>query len=142
MQAQTIFDGASCYDDAMPKGRPSLRERPPFGERVFQARQACGLSQTETAARLGLTQSGYAAWERDPVALRPEQIGLLAAVLEVTTEQLLGNEPSKRAATAPAGRARQLFDAVSKLPRRQQEKIFDIIQPFVAAHSQDAQKSA
>jgi transcriptional regulator with XRE-family HTH domain len=126
----------------MPKGRPSLRERPPFGERVFHARQALGLSQAETAARLGLTQSGYAAWERDPVALRPDQIAQLAAVLEVTTEQLLGNEPTKRAVSAPVGRARQLFDAVSKLPRRQQEKIFDIIQPFVAAHSTETQKSA
>ena len=126
----------------MPKGRPSLRERPPFGERVFLARQALGLSQAETAARLGLTQSGYAAWERDPVALRPEQIGQLASVLEVTAEQLLGGEPIKRAVSAPAGRARQLFDAVSKLPRRQQEKIFDIIQPFVAAHSTETQKSA
>ncbi len=88
-----------------------------------------------------VSQSGYAAWERDPVALRPEQIAQLAAVLEVTVEQLLGKEAVKRVSAAPAGRARQLFDAVSKLPRRQQEKIFELIQPFVAAHSSDSQKA-
>jgi len=117
----------------MPRGRPSARKRPPFGERVFQARQALGLSQAEVAQKLSLTQSGYAAWERDPIALRPEQIAALAAVLQVSTEELLG-PPTKARGTGPAGKLRRLFEQAAALPRSRQERIVIVLEDMLAAH--------
>ncbi len=43
-----------------------------------------GLSQQELADRLGLTERAYAHWERNPVALRPEQLLSLADALNVS----------------------------------------------------------
>jgi transcriptional regulator with XRE-family HTH domain len=39
-----------------------------------------GLSQAEVAEKMSMKQAGYAAWERDPVALRQEQIRRLAEI--------------------------------------------------------------
>ena len=52
-------------------GRPSKRPRTAFGERLFAARTAAGLSQVEVAQKLGITQTAYALWERRPMALAP-----------------------------------------------------------------------
>ena len=118
----------------MPKGRPTTKPRTDFGLRLFAAREARGLSQTQVAEKLGITQSSYADWERYSVALRPEQLALLAEVLEVTVEDLLGTKPKNRRGAGPAGKMRQLFEAATVLPRTQQQKIVDILEPFVSRH--------
>ncbi len=119
---------------AMSRGRPSKRQRSSFGERVFSARQALGLSQAEVAKQLHITQSAYATWERDVVALRPEQIAMLSDILKVSSEELLGKASKPRRGSGPVGRAKRLFDLLSQLPRNQQEKILSVIEPFVLQH--------
>ncbi|MEI9998538.1 MAG: hypothetical protein WDO13_04915 [Verrucomicrobiota bacterium] len=54
----------------------------------------------------------------------------MAKVLGVTVEELLG-QPKPSRVISPGGRARQLFEAVSRMPRRQQDKVLDILEPFV-----------
>jgi transcriptional regulator with XRE-family HTH domain len=98
-------------------------------------REQTGLSQQQVAERLGMTQRAYAYWERNPVALRPEQFQQLARVLSVSVEELLGESPSKRGGTGPAGKMRQLFDAASRLPRSQQQKISAVLEPFIRQHA-------
>jgi hypothetical protein len=48
----------------------------------------------------------YAYWERNPVALRPDQLQKLAEALSVSTEELLGESASKRRGSGPAGKMR------------------------------------
>jgi len=74
-------------------------------------------------------------WERYPVALRPEQIEKAAAVLQVSVEHLFGKTAAKSRGGGPVGKMRQLFEAVSQLPRGQQEKVSAILEPFVARHA-------
>jgi hypothetical protein len=50
-------------------------------------------------------------------------------------EDLLGNNGSKRRGTGPAGKMRQLFDAASRLPRSQQQKVAAVLEPFIKVHS-------
>lgn len=123
------------YIGDMQTGRPSKRPRPPFGARLHALREAAGLSQEQLAARLGLTQRAYAYWERNPVALRPDQVLKLAAALGASVEDILGESGSKRRGTGPAGKMRQLFEAASRLPRSQQQKVADILQPFIREHA-------
>jgi len=135
MQAQTVIPKNFPYDPAdMRTGRPAKTTRTAFGKRLHQARTAAGLSQTQVAELLGLSQSGYAAWERENVALRPDQVSRLCSILRVKVEELFEDGPSVRR-TGPAGKARLMFEAVSRLPRRQQEKIFDLLEPFITAHA-------
>jgi len=118
-------------DDMQQQGRPSSRPRPSFGQRLFDARQALGLSQAEVAEKLGMKQAGYAAWERDPVALRPEQIGRLAEILKVSVEHLLGVEEKPARKGGPTGKVRKVFEKVSRLPRHQQSKVVEFVDAFV-----------
>jgi transcriptional regulator with XRE-family HTH domain len=134
MQAFLISPPTGLYASVMQTGRPSKRPRSPFGQRLLALREVTGLSQAQVAERLGITQHAYAYWERRPVALRPEQLVQLATILKITVEELMDEAAAKRRSAGPSGKARQLFEAVSKLPRRQQEKVFSILEPFVREH--------
>lgn len=117
-------------DDGMQRGRPSQRPRCPFGERLCAARTALGFSQAHVAEKPGITQTAYADWERYPVALRPDQVEKLIGILKVSVEQLYGNGQEKRQG-GPVGKARRVFEAVSRLPKRQQQKIVEVVEAFV-----------
>jgi len=122
----------------MKTGRPSKQERPAFGQRLHELREAAGLSQQQMAGKLGMSQRAYSHWERRSVALRADQVTGLAKILGVTADSLLGVEPLKLRGSGPAGKMRLLFEAVSKLPRSQQEKVTAILEPFVNQHSKAA----
>jgi transcriptional regulator with XRE-family HTH domain len=124
------------YNAPMPSnmGRPAKSERTDFGERIVAAREEAGLSQRELAEKLEITQRALSWWEREPVALKPDQMAALAKALGVSTDHLLGVEPPKKRGTGPIGKARKVFEAVSKLPRHQQQKIVDVVETFVASH--------
>jgi len=67
--------------------------------------------------------------------LRPEQLLKLAAALGVSIEDLMGENGSKKRGTGPVGKMRQLFEAASRLPRSQQQKVTDILSPFIKEYS-------
>jgi len=60
----------------------------------------------------------------------------MARAVGVSVDELLGETDKKRRAGAGrTGRIRRLFEAASKLPRSQQEKIAAVIEAFVNQHS-------
>ena len=61
----------------------------------------------------------------------------MAKALGVSVEVLLG-EPTARRTVKPGGKAGAVFEAVSKLPRRQQQKIVEVVEALVAQHSKAA----
>ena len=136
MQALSLTKYSLPYSGGMQTGRPSTKERPPFGARIHALREQAGLSQQQLADKLGLTQRAYAYWERNPVALRPDQLRNLANALGISIEELLGDEGSKRRGTGPAGKMRRLFESASALPRSQQQKVIALLDAFVAQHAQ------
>lgn len=101
--------------------------------RLKAFRQAAGLSQRELARQIGQDQSNIRYWENSGNLPRSDVLLPMAKALGVTVEELLG-EPRPKRVVSPGGRARQLFEAISKMPRRQQEKILDILEPFVREH--------
>lgn len=120
----------------LPSGRPAKsNSRSEFGERLFQARAEKGLSQTQVAEALGITQPSYADWERRSVALKPEYLPRLAELFGVSIEFLLGMpERPKRVASGPTGKLRRLFEEVNELPRHQQQRIGAMIEDMIVAH--------
>jgi len=121
------------YNAGMKTGRPSKLPRTEFGERLRAAREAAGLSQAQVADKLGITQAAYAFWERRNVALRPEQIEQVAAILGVTTEQLFAAAAKPRGA-GPAGKLRQVFERASQLPREQQKHVLRAVEDALAGY--------
>jgi transcriptional regulator with XRE-family HTH domain len=138
MQALCLFSTNDRYAASMQTGRPSKRPRPAFGERLYTLREQAGLTQAQVAEKLGISQRAYAFWEREPVALRAEQVTVLAKVLNVTADSLLGLQTAKARGSGPAGKVRKLFEAVSRLPRRQQQKIVEVVEALIAQHSKAA----
>ena len=132
MQVQTVIHLGDPYTADMPAGRPAKHQRSPFGERLVIARQQAGLSQIQVAERLGITQPSYADWERRVVALKPEYLPKLATLLHVSVDYLLGNEAKKPRNSGPSGRVRRVFEAVSRLPRKQQQKVVEMAEGFLA----------
>lgn len=135
MQAIQLTFEEDPYNPAMKTGRPSKLERTPFGARLHAAREAVGLSQAQVAAKLGLTQAAYAFWERRKVALRPEQIEQVAAILNVTAEQLFGSAKTEpKRGSGPAGKLRQVFERANKLPRDQQKHVLRVVEDALAGY--------
>ena len=85
------------------------------------ARKAKGLTQTEVATAIGLTQNGYSYWENGKAKIDREQIIKLAALFEVSVDYLLGNTetPSSNGIRIPV-----LGDVAAGIPI---EAITDIV---------------
>lgn len=142
----------STYPTPAPENRPythrvmprkSTKTRPPQGVRLAELRKAAGLSQYELASYVGVPQANIAFWERSEKPPRSEVLPKMAEALGVSVEDLLivGDEkPLKRKAAKsngrPAGKVREVFDRVSKLPRRQQEHIVNWVSAYVSQYEQ------
>jgi transcriptional regulator with XRE-family HTH domain len=133
MQALCSISTNAGYSSDMKTGRPSERQRPPFGQRLYELREAAGLTQAQVAAKLGISHRAYAFWEREPTAVRAEQLATLAEMFGVTADFLVGRQSSKQRGSGPTGKMRQLFEAASNLPRRQQQKIIGQVEDFLVA---------
>jgi transcriptional regulator with XRE-family HTH domain len=120
---QAHFSGA-VYAVAMTAKKGHLRS----------LREKCGLTLREFSRQIGEHPSNVSYWERTESIPRSDVLAPMAKILGVTVEELLG-EPKPRRATAPGGKARQVFDAVSRLPRRQQQKIVEVVEALVAQHA-------
>ena len=135
MQAFPLTEESPVYTPVMQTGRPAKRERTPFGQRLHTLREQAGLSQEQLGAKLGLSQRVYAYWERHPVALRPDQLLSLAEALNVSVEDLVGTNGKKKRRAGPTGKMKQLFEAASRLPRSQQQKLAAVLEAFVNQHA-------
>jgi hypothetical protein len=51
-------------------------------------------------------------------------------------DDLVGTNGSKKRGTGPIGKMKQLFEAASRLPRSEQQKITALLDPFIAHHAQ------
>jgi len=59
----------------------------------------------------------------------------LAQALNVSVDELVGTNGTKKRGSGPTGKMRQLFEAASRLPRSQQQKITALLEPFIAHHA-------
>ncbi len=104
--------------------------------RLRTLRQARGISVRELARQIGEQSSNVSFWERTGTLPRSDVLLPIATALGVTVEQLLGEEKPSRV-ISPGGRVRQLFEAVSKMPRNKQEMILKMLEPFVREHAKE-----
>jgi transcriptional regulator with XRE-family HTH domain len=112
-------------------GRPAQSSRPAYGQHLAELREAAGLTQQQLADKLGVPQSNITFWERSEKPPRGEVLPKLAAALNVSADALLRLTPPKPKKQAAKGRLQLVFEAASKLPRRQQEKVAEFVEAFV-----------
>jgi transcriptional regulator with XRE-family HTH domain len=131
MQAILTASELSCPG----MGRPAQRERPAYGQHLAALREAAGLTQQQLAAKLGVPQSNIAFWERWDKPPRGDVLPTLADALGVSVDALLGVAPPKPKRQPAKGKLQQVFESASKLPRRQQQKIAEVVEALVAQHT-------
>lgn len=87
------------------------------------------------AERLGISQPVVSDYERGAIRLHGELILKVAEILNVSADELLGKETNKPKAR-PTGKVQQVFEEVSNLPRRQQDKVIEFVSAFVRQQRQ------
>ena len=55
----------------------------------------------------------------------------MTEILNVSVDKLFGKEEKNGRRGGPVGKARRLFEAVSKLPRSQQQHVLTVVEAFV-----------
>ena len=135
MQAISVNSKTDGYVADMRTGRPITKEATALGHRIGIARRAAGLTQQQLADKLGTTQRVITYWEREAVGLKAEQLTSLAEALGITLDQLMGKPQPKARGAGPTGRARQIFDRVTSLPRVQQHNMLDTIEALMAGQA-------
>ncbi len=104
-------------------GRPTNRKRTKFGERIVSAREAAGLSQKDLADKLGISQRSSSWWERQNVALKPEQLADLAEALGVSADYLLGKDPKRNGGSALPVRLKRCSRLFPNCPATNRKKL-------------------
>lgn len=102
------------------------------GSRLRALREASGLTLRELARQIGEQPTNLSYWERTGNLPRADLIIPIAQALGVTPEEILGQEKPKRAAN-PGGKVRTVFEQVQRLPRRQQDKIVEVVEALLKA---------
>jgi transcriptional regulator with XRE-family HTH domain len=105
--------------------------------RLRELRQTAGLSLRELARQIGEQPSNVNFWETSGNLPRSDVVVAIAQALGVSADEVLG-QPKPKRIVGPGGKARRAFEAVSKLPRREQEQIVKVVEALVAQHSKAA----
>jgi len=105
----------------------------------MELRKAASLSQYELAGMIGEPQPNIAYWELSDKPPRSDVLHKLADALAVSIRELSvnGRKVAVSNSTKPAGKLRQLFNDVSRLPRRQQEHIVRWVSAFVRQYEEE-----
>jgi transcriptional regulator with XRE-family HTH domain len=123
---QALFDTLP-YADLMAGTTPQLKK----------LREAAGLTMRELARQIGEDHSNVRYWETTGKIPRSDVLAAMGKALGVTVEELLG-QPRPKKVLAPGGRLGRVVETISRLPRRQQNKIVDVIETFVAGQQSKA----
>ena len=112
--------------------RKLTKPRPRQGARLAALRRAAGVTQAELATLVGESQPNIAYWELSEKPPRSDVLPKLAKVLGVSVEELLSSDVVPERRHGPVGRMQKIFEEVSRLPRRQQDKVIEFVEAFVA----------
>jgi transcriptional regulator with XRE-family HTH domain len=122
-----------------PMARKLSRQRPRQGAHLAALRRAAGLSQAELGRLVGETQQNVAYWEQSDKPPRSDVLPTMAKILGVTVEEILDPDGrTSRRRAGPVGKMQQLFAEGSKLPRRQQQKIIEVVSAMIEQYRREA----
>ncbi len=98
------------------------------------SREAANLTQRELALLIGQHHSNISFWESNGKLPPAELLPALTKALGTSVEELLGVNNNKNPRSL-RGKTFLAFEAVSKLPYRQQKKILEVVNALVAHNS-------
>lgn len=119
--------------------KPSKGPRPQQGARLLALRKAAGLTQIELAKALDVPQANIAFWEWSDKPPRSDLLQKMAKAFGVRLDDLLlASDRTIAKCKGPIGEVQRTFEAVTKLPRRQQRKVLEMVQALVEQYKRKA----
>jgi transcriptional regulator with XRE-family HTH domain len=124
---QEADDVAAKRGAVTPDGAKSI------GARLAAIRKERGLSQSEIALRLGISQPIVSDYERGELRLHGELLLQLADILGVSSDEILGIKLPERPASAPTKRRfLRRLQMIDRLPKRDQQALLRTIDAFLS----------
>jgi transcriptional regulator with XRE-family HTH domain len=117
----------------MPK---KVRPASEFGERLMALRKARGLTQIQLAEMIDSTQRAISRYETVADRAPAPVLAKLAKALHVSTDELLGLQPSRSANGHDTPEARRLWkklQQVLSLPEKDRRAVIRLVNSLVAA---------
>jgi transcriptional regulator with XRE-family HTH domain len=108
-----------------------------LGQRIANDRKAMGLTQTQVATQLGISQQTLAHYEVGRLRIAVSTLVPLAEILNTTMDELLYiNKAAKYRRRGPASKLQRQIDQVQQLPRAKQRFVMDMLDTVIqqAAH--------
>jgi len=132
MQNQGYNAGHLKVNEPISMPKQNIEALTAFGKRLVKLRKAAGYTQTELAQELSITQRMVSYYEGQteypPSALLPK----LARLLGVTSDELLGIQPLKKA-RKPDTRLQRRFQQIEKLPTKDKRQMVQVIDTLLKA---------
>ena len=98
-----------------------------LGRRLAQVRRAQGVTQTELARELGLSQAVIAEYESGRKSIPVWRMINLAEVLGVSPQVLISDFDSTEIKRGPTSKLQKHIEKISNLPREQQKSILNVL---------------
>ena len=123
------------YTLDMPRAHSATHARPKQGARLVSLRKAAGLSQTELANAIGVSQQTVAYWETCATPPRSDVLPKMAKALGVRVEEILSDAPLALARKpGPVGKLQRVLEKATSLPRREQELVAQFVETLLQQH--------
>lgn len=104
-----------------------------LGERIRELRKARGMTQSELAGRLGVTQALIASYESARRSVPLRKLCLLAEALGVSIEDCIGRAaPRRRRKPGPPSQIERKLMELEKLPRNEQQFVIRMLDSALA----------
>jgi transcriptional regulator with XRE-family HTH domain len=102
-----------------------------IGERLALLRKERGVTQTEIADTLGVSQPVYSGYERGELRVHGELLASLAGILKVSADEILGLEKSPPSRAPRDRRLLRRLQDVDKLSKRDREALMRTLDAFL-----------
>ncbi|QPI44084.1 MULTISPECIES: helix-turn-helix domain-containing protein [Pectobacterium] len=104
-----------------------------LGKRITALRKEAGMTQTQVAQALNVSQQAVQAWEAGRRRIQISILPAVARVLSVSLEDLLGKEAEKAARKrGPTPKWQQLIEEIDSLPKAKQKMISEMLSALIA----------
>lgn len=104
-----------------------------LGERIARLRKEHGITQTQLAKRLGVSQQTIQAYESGKRRIQVATLPELARVLSTTLEELFAQQQETTVRKrGPAPKWQQQLEAIDQLPKSQQKFVVQMLDALIA----------
>jgi transcriptional regulator with XRE-family HTH domain len=120
---------------SVPRKKIVQHEGVHFGERLASLRKTAGLSQSEIGRQIGASQRMIAYYESRAPLPPGHVLAALAAALNTTVDELMGNKPARPSKKKPSNeRLWRRFAQIEQLPLRDRKELFSVIDAYLERH--------